>query len=207
MADTSDTSPQSGQLEPSGLAWVWWRGDPLKSLPPLAGLDIQEATPNAGLASLNGVNIGEVFRRVRAGHRPYMARIFGQPVAYGWVATREASFGDGRVSFQVPEQYRYLWDFATLPDWRGQGIYPRLLQSILVTEAAAAERFWILHEWANTASRRGIARAGFRIAGTLYFLPNGGIGLSPFGAHSRAPEGAKLMGVPLLANSRSPRTT
>src|SRR6266536_1329803 len=170
MADRIDSSRQVGTLEPSGMAWSWWRGDPRPDLQPLAGLTVEVATADAALADLNQIQVGEVFRRVRAGHRPYLARLGGEPVAYGWVATREASFGGGRVRFEVPSPQRYLWDFATRPAWRGRGIYPRLLQAILAAEAAEAERFWILHEWFNGASRRGIARAGFQAAATLVFL-------------------------------------
>jgi hypothetical protein len=98
----------------------------------------------------------------------------------------------------VPEANRYLWGFVTLPSWRGRGIYPRLLQAILLQEAGDAERFWIVHQLANTASARGIAKAGFHLAGKLYFLREGGIGVTPVGAPDRGSAGADLLGLPIL---------
>jgi GNAT superfamily N-acetyltransferase len=199
MADRIDMLSNPRPLEPSGMAWAWWRGDRVPYLEPLAGVTVEPATSDAELADLNQIRLAELLRRVRAGHRPYVANIDGQPVAYGWVATREASFGGGRVRFDVPVSYRYLWDFATLPAWRGRGIYPRLLQAILREEAAEAERFWILHEWFNIASQRGIARAGFQAAATLYVLDDGGMGLAPFESSDRGVDGAEFLGLPLLA--------
>src|SRR3954447_12629736 len=134
---------------PSGMAWTWWRGDPLPSLEPLAGLTVERAPADLMLAQLNRVPRSEVLSRVWAGHRPYVARMDGEPVAYGWVATRTAEVADGRCRFRIPTSERYLWDFATVSAWRGRGIYPRLLQAILLAEAAGTERFWILHEWSN----------------------------------------------------------
>ena len=204
MADRVDTSRDPRPLDRSGMAWSWWRGDRVPYLEPLAGVTIEAAPADATLAEVNRITVAEVFRRVRGGHRPYVARVDGHLAAYGWVATREASFGDGRVRFDVPAPYRYLWDFATLPAWRGRGIYPRLLQAILREEAPEGERFWILHEWFNTASQRGIARAGFQAAATLYFLDDGGMGLVPIESSERAPDGAALLGLPLVAPMPEP---
>jgi GNAT superfamily N-acetyltransferase len=183
------------------MAWSWWRGDQVPYLVPLDGVTVKPAPANATLAEANQITVAEVFRRVRAGHRPYVAWADGFVVAYGWVATREASFGGGQVRFDVPAPYRYLWDFATRPAWRGRGIYPRLLQEILRLEAPDGDRFWILHEWFNTASRRGIARAGFQAAATLYFLDDGGMGLVPVDTSDRAADGAALLGLPLLPSA------
>lgn len=203
MASRIDPDPYVGRLEPSGLAWAWWQGDSLPDLEPLAGLRAGIATADKTLADLNQISVAEVFKRVRAGHRPYVAMLDDEPVAYGWVATREASFGGGRVRFEVPLPHRYLWDFATRPAWRGRGVYPRLLQAILAAERAEADRFWILHEWFNRASRHGIARAGFQSVATLYFLGRGlddGLGVAPYESSPRAPECAAFLGLPLLSS-------
>src|SRR5215468_11079068 len=127
---------------PSGMAWTWWRGDPLPPLDPLPGLTVERAQADTMLAQLNRVPRSEVLSRVWGGHRPYIARADGEPVAYGWVATRAAEFADGRCRFRIASAERYLWDFATLPTWRGRGIYPSLLQAIILAEVAGTERFW-----------------------------------------------------------------
>jgi GNAT superfamily N-acetyltransferase len=79
-----------------------------------------------------------------------------------------------------------LWDFATLPAWRGRGIYPRLLQAVLAAEQGVAQRFWIGHTAENAASQHGIVKAGFQLVEALVMLPQGALAILPFGPRSRA---------------------
>lgn len=187
--------------EPAGPLYTWWRGDPLVELPALPGLAIELARDLDLLAELSGLPLSEVQARVDAGHRPYLARLGGLPVAYGWVATRSASIGALGISFSVPLGNRYLWDFATLPRWRGRGIYPRLLQAILMHEGGAS-RFWIGHDAPNLASARGILKAGFTRAGEIYRLPDGSFGMVAADSLERARAGASLLGLRLLEADR-----
>lgn len=117
-------------------------------------------------------------------------------MAYGWSASRGTFFGSPSVAFTVPYANRYLRDLVTLPASRGLGIYPRLLQKIVGAESGEAERFWILHEFSNQASARGIAKAGFRHVADILVLPSGGLEL--VGSGVRAALGAKLLGLPLV---------
>ena len=82
------------------------------------------------------------------------------------------------LAFSVPIGNRYLWDFATLPSWRGCGIYPALLRAILEDERPQAARFWIGHADSNHASGRGIAKAGFQRLGSLAASSSGRVFLS-----------------------------
>jgi hypothetical protein len=68
-----------------------------------------------------------IYRR-RDGHLPYVGYMDETAVTYGWVATRQASIGELNLAFPIAAASRYLWDFATLPEWQGRGLYPRLLQ-------------------------------------------------------------------------------
>src|SRR3954463_8268523 len=207
MAERIDAGGYSGPLEPSGIAWTWWRGDSLPVLPLQPGLTVEVVVADAALANLNQISVAEALKRVRQGNRPYVAHVGGEPVGYGWVAPREASLGGGRVRFPVPATRRSLWDFATRPAWRGRGIYPLLLQAILAAERAEAERFLILHEWYNRASRRGIAKAGFQAAATIVFLGpalDDGLGLVPYDRSERAPDVARFLGLPLLPGEEKP---
>ena len=187
--------------EPAGPLYTWWRGDPLVELPALPGLAIERARELDLLAELSGLPLSEVQARVDAGHRPYLARLDGTPVAYGWVATRSASIGALGISFSVPLRNRYLWDFVTLPRWRGRGIYPRLLQAILRREEEA-DRFWIGHDAPNVASARGILKAGFTRVGEIYWLPDGSLAMAAVGSRDRARAGAALLGLRLLEADR-----
>src|SRR3712207_4897461 len=114
---------------------TWWTEDPLPLERPLPGFQAAPADDDVELAALNGISVDDVRARRAAGHRPYIGRLDGVPVTYGWVATREASIGELDLTFRLSPEDRYLWDFATLPEWQGRGLYPRLLQTILIAES------------------------------------------------------------------------
>jgi GNAT superfamily N-acetyltransferase len=176
--------------------WTWWTGDALPALAPIDGLRTEDAREADALAALTGLDRGEVIARLDAGNRCYVARLDSQAVAYGWVAGAGAAIGELGVAFRLGGADRYLWDFATLPAWRGRGLYPRLLQAILWAEAPGAARFWIINAPENAASAAGIRKAGFRVAGDLAFAPDGGAALAATDGE-RAAIAAELLGVPL----------
>ena len=120
------------------------------------------------LKSITSLRQKSIDRRID-GHRPYVARMDGQPVAYGWLATSKVSIGELDINVELPPDDRYLWDFATLPNWQGRGLYPRLLQSILEQEIQNAKRFWIIHAPENLPSGAGMSKAGFEFVGQLSF--------------------------------------
>jgi GNAT superfamily N-acetyltransferase len=183
---------------------TWWVSDPLPQFSDLPGFRADLARDDDELARLNGISAAEVRTRQRAGHRPYIGYLDGTPAAYGWVATREASIGELDLSFALPPGERYLWDFATLPEWQGRGLYPRLLRAILVRESRAAARFWILHAPENLPSGAGMRKAGFVPVGRLSFQAGGRLGLAPLDAGDRAAAAAALLGVPLAETSVQP---
>ena len=115
-------------------------------------------------------------RRLEEGHHVFLLRVDGEPAAYGWSATGPAHIGGLALSLEVPPGQRYLWDFVTLPAFRGRGLYPHLLQEIVRRQSAEAEWFWIGHEPHNDASRRGILKAGFELAGHVWWLKSGELG-------------------------------
>lgn len=131
-----------------------------------------------------------------ASNRAYVACIGSSPAAYGWSASGAAYIGELGIGFSVPPESRYLWDFATLPEWRGRSIYPLLLQHIAAAEET--ERLWIGHEPGNDASARGITKAGFTRVGDLIALSTGGYGLAPAGPPDRSAACAALLGADLL---------
>jgi GNAT superfamily N-acetyltransferase len=181
---------------------TWWKNDPQPALPALPDFEIRLADDDDQLARLNRISVSEVRTRRSDGHRPYLGVVAGMPVTYGWVATRRAEIGELGLTFALSESDRYLWDFATLPEWQGKGLYPRLLQGIL--QAEAAERFWIIHAPENLPSGAGMSKAGFEAVGQLSFRQDGTVALIGLGAHDRAVTGAALLGVPLVADDLSP---
>ena len=145
---------------------TWWRGDPLPDLPPLPTFSVRRVTRLDESQRITGLTRQRVRLRRESAHRLYAAFLSDEPVGFGWVALQTGGIEELDFSFVVPPGNRYLWDFVTLPAWRGRGIYPHLLQEILRQEDDS-ERFWIGYEAHNEASARGIARAGFRVVGDL----------------------------------------
>jgi GNAT superfamily N-acetyltransferase len=183
---------------------TWWRGDPLPSLPPLDSFRAVYTRDETVLARLGRLDPSEIRRRLAAGHRPYVGYLAETAVAYGWVATRCADIGELGLAFRLPRRNRYLWDFATLPQWRGRGVYPHLLQAILRQELPQADAFWIIRAPENGPSGAGIGKAGFTAVGKLSLLADGRAGLAASGEERRAAAGAALLGVPLVGANLFP---
>lgn len=177
---------------------TWWRGDSLPELTSLEGFHAATTENIEMLAEMAKLDPAEVERRLQEGHRPYAAWIGDVPTAYGWVATRTAHIGELDVTITLPQRDRYLWDFATLPAWRGRGIYPRLLQAILMAEPHVVERFWIIAAPENRASSAGIAKAGFDSVAHLSFQRVGQPGLVGIGDSGRVVDAAALLQVTVL---------
>lgn len=195
--------PAAPTGDPVGLFYTWWRGDVLPDLPALPGLEIAASNADTLAAAFPVLDLEEQRNRQLAGHRSYLARVRGEPVAFGWSAHRTAEIGELGVTLQLSDDERYLWDFVTLPDWRGQGIYARMLQTIVAIESDA-ERFWIGHDLGNRASARGILKAGFQPVNALYLLADGSPLLYAYPEASgrppvleRAQAAADLLGIPL----------
>lgn len=182
------------QHDPFGLFYTWWRGDTLPELSRLPDLSIEPV--DDGQADEVGVVLDtrEIALRVDQGHHLYIARVAGEVVGWGWSATSTASIGEHGITIALPPRNRYLWDFVTLPEWRGHGIYPHILQAIVAHEGDV-ERFWVGHDFSNVASGRGILRAGFQLIGELFPRDDGFV-LTPIDNPERTRLGAAILGVP-----------
>jgi GNAT superfamily N-acetyltransferase len=145
---------------------TWWRGDPLPELPSLPDFSARRSTDLALLRRLTGLSESVLAARFDAGHEIFLALVADEPAGYGWLARRSGGIEELDYSFDLPDGDGYLWDFVTLPAWRGQGVYPHLLQAI-VRQEPGVERFWIGYEANNQASARGIQKAGFLVIGDL----------------------------------------
>lgn len=171
-----------------GSFYGWHRDWPLLSVSarPGGAIRVDTSSPVRLLAGLAELPEAEVVRRLDDGHHLFLLLVDQQPAAYGWSATGPAHIGGLALSFTVPRGERYLWDFVTLPEFRGRGLYPLLLQEIVKAQADEAEWFWIGHDPGNSASRSGILKAGFELAGHVWRL--GGDELGFIGAKQARPE-------------------
>jgi GNAT superfamily N-acetyltransferase len=183
---------------------AWWRGDSVPTLSLLPGFRVEASHDAHLVADITRLAPDEAEQRLHTGHQPYLAFVEQTPVGYGWMATQEASIGELGLQFALPKTDRYLWDFATLPDWQGYGIYPRLLQHMLMQQSPTVERVWIIHAPENSPSGAGMTKAGLLPVGQLSFRSDGGVGLAPFEARERAQAGAALLGIPLIESVLAP---
>jgi ribosomal protein S18 acetylase RimI-like enzyme len=168
--------------------------DSVVNLPPVAGLRVERETRSDVMARIQGRAPDAIEERFAAGHTAWVASIDGQPAAWGWMATRTADIGELGLTFAIPPRERYLWNFVTLPAFRGRGIYPRLLDAIVRSESARADTFWIAYAPENRASETGIRRAGFEPVAELSFDAAGRPAVE--GAGEDAKDAAALLGLP-----------
>jgi GNAT superfamily N-acetyltransferase len=116
---------------------------------------------------------GPVLERFAGERRCYVVRIEGSIVSYGWVSTREEWVSELSLHIRLLPGDAYIWDCATLSDYRGQGLYPALLLYILgELRAEGLDRAWIGADTGSVASQKGIIRAGFHPIADFFPVPS-----------------------------------
>lgn len=138
-----------------------------EKLPALSGLRLDECDDPQILSTMGNITLVSAMQRLANDHRAFVAWYKDEPAAFGWLASGKAKIGELNHEIILPFGHRYLWNFRTLAQFRGLGIYPRLLQYILEKESESAEWFWIMHAPENMESERGILKAGFRFAANV----------------------------------------
>jgi len=151
--------------------------DRLPSIKIPSGLKTEKCSDVKLLSTLGDTSIEDVLTRFKNGHDAFVAYINNQPAAFGWMAKSKAKIGELNHEFTLPGKNRYLWNFRTVAQYRGLGIYPALLHSIMQYEGKDANRFWIIHAPENKSSLKGIIKAGFEYVGKLYAKAEGTIAL------------------------------
>jgi hypothetical protein len=149
------------------MLYSFQRNQPFEYLSPLKDLSIKENDDPSFMSALAGITTEEATRRLANDHKAYVAYFKNIPAAFGWMAMGKARVGELNHELILPTRHRYLWNFRTVVQFRGYGIYPRLLQHILTVEADKADMFWIMHAPENEASRKGIIKAGFTFRGRI----------------------------------------
>ena len=176
---------------------TWWRRDSLPDLSPLPKFSAHPSTDIEEIAHLTNGSPQNIATRLQAGNRPYLAFMGDVPVAYGWVATQEGSIADLQLSFSIPPENCYLYSFLTVPERRGHGIYPHLLQAIIRQEELL-QRFWIGYLPDNAASGRGIEKAGFHVVSDLVVSQGQVSGITLFESSEQALASADFFRLPVV---------
>ncbi len=155
----------------SGTIWVLDLDEPATQVAPLIaaaffrlGVDsIPELAAAMGAGSSN-----EILQRFKSGRRVYAARVGDTIAAYGWVSFEQEYVGELNLRLRILPGEAYIWDCATLPDFRNLHLYSALLAYILdQLRLEGLRRAWIGTDLDNVASQHGIARAGFHCVAEL----------------------------------------
>lgn len=148
--------------------YTFSKSNALPSINTPSAMRVEECTDTDLLAKMGTTTGEDVIKRLANDHVAFVAYINEQPAAFGWIARGKARIGELNHELILPVGNRYLWNFRTMEAYRGLGIYPALLQSIIRFEEEKADRFWVIHAPENTASLKGILKAGFQYVGRLY---------------------------------------
>ena len=120
-----------------GALWVMEFDGPARRIPveaQVAATYSEVGAEAAGaLVTAMGISDGAVVDRLADGSRCFVARVADGIAAYGWVSELVESIGELERPFHMREGEAYIWDCATLPEFRRQGLYTSLLHIIATT--------------------------------------------------------------------------
>jgi GNAT superfamily N-acetyltransferase len=121
-----------------------------------------ESTPSLTEAMGPG-SYEEVYRRFDTGKYCYTGRVDGVVATYGWVTFDQELIGELRMHIRLLPGEAYIWDCATLPEYRGLRLYPSLLWYIIgELRAQGLKRIWIGADADNKPSQVGMRMCGFQ---------------------------------------------
>jgi hypothetical protein len=152
------------------MLYSFTKQDKLPHLPAIKEMEIRHVDDPLLLSVIGSISLQEATYRLANANKAYVAYFDGIPAAFGWMAMGKARIGELNHEFILPPGHRYLWNFRTLLEFRGLGIYPRLLQGIVFAEVKRSECFWIMHAPENKASESGIRKAGFSFRGHISLI-------------------------------------
>lgn len=119
----------------------------------------------APLAAAMELAESAVVARLARGCRAFAVWQGEQVASYCWISVRREHVGELARDLALAAGDSYVWDCATVPRYRGQGLYRSLLRAIAETLTEEGQRrVWIGASSANEASNRTFATVGFRPA-------------------------------------------
>jgi phospholipase/carboxylesterase len=166
------THPAGADAQPQGTLWTLDLDQPLPVGPVLqvpvafmrAGLEVAQELAQA----MDLDDPAVVLQRFDNGRHCYIGRIEGTLVTYGWVTFDEEGIGELSLSIRLKAGEAYIWNCATLPEHRGQRLYPALLTHILgELHRQGLHRVWIGTDADNLPSQSGMAIAGLQPIGDV----------------------------------------
>src|SRR5215469_3367802 len=126
------------------------------------------AAEAAALAAAMDLDESEVLARLARGCRVIAAWQGDDVASYCWISVHREHVGEHARDLTLAAGESYVWDCATVPRYRGQGLYRSLLRQIAGTLADEGQRrVWIGAASTNEASNRTFATVGFRPAASV----------------------------------------
>lgn len=113
-------------------------------------------------AAMQVLDEKEIRQRFAPGRRCYATFVEGRIAGYGWVSRCPEYIGEQEREIQLQADEAYIWDCATLPQYRKQHLYSALLSyinGVLANENVT--RAYIGSSVSNQGSVRGFRNAGF----------------------------------------------
>ncbi len=160
--------------------WAFERGilyamdsDEVPRVSPRLAADMREVNRDSAerlAAAMGMADSKAVLKRLATGRRCFAVWIDNKIAAYGWVSHTAEYIGEQEREIRMQPREAYIWDCATLPEYRGQRLYTALLSyMVAVLRAEGVRRVWIGTALSNQPSLRGFVNAGFRPALTLVY--------------------------------------
>jgi ribosomal protein S18 acetylase RimI-like enzyme len=137
--------------------------------------EVHESEAPALAEAMGGDDQGITAERVRRDlgrqRRCFVARREGQIASYCWISLGQEYVGEMERVLELLPGEAYIWNCATLPDYRRNGIYTALLGHIMTRLSEdGLQRVWIGADLENEPSHRAFASAGFRPAAFFTYL-------------------------------------
>ena len=160
--------PTTSEIGPQHLGTLWLLElSELSLIGPLPRVEAQfqraglEVAPS--LAQVMGLDSPEeVYKRFDEGKCCYVVNLDGVIATYGWVTFDIELIGELRLHLRLSPGEAYIWDCATLPEYRGLRLYPSLLWYIISElKAQGLKRVWIGADADNLPSQKGMRLCGF----------------------------------------------
>lgn len=149
----------------AGTIWTLNLDEPLPVVTPLVPATFRRVGPDslsALTSAVGGDASEELLKRFETGRRCHTAWVEDRVVAYGWVSLNEEHIGELDLRIKLSPGEVYIWDCATVPEFRRNHLYSGLLSYIIgELRNEGFCRAWIGADIDNMPSQQGIANAGF----------------------------------------------
>lgn len=125
--------------------------------------EVETSAAGALAGAMGLADVAVVVDRLAVGSRCFVARVATEIAAYGWVSEVVESIGELERPFHMQPGEAYIWDCATLPKYRRQGLYSSLLYTMSTAlQREGTRRLWIGASRGNRPSLSGMASVGFQ---------------------------------------------